>query len=92
MAISFPVGAELRSFGPTVRSATISPAAQEDGYYATLTFDPANNEVLKMPYGGSEGILYHAASFEAAPEPSTLILLLAGGLAALACRCRRRTK
>ena len=46
----------------------------------TLTFDPANNEVLVVPSGSSTGALYHAADLETVPEPSTLILLLAGGL------------
>jgi hypothetical protein len=60
--------------------------------YSTLTFDPANNGVLVVPFGSSTGTLYNAASFENAPEPSTLVLLLVGGLAMLVCRWRRRVK
>ena len=37
-----------------------------DGYYASLTYNPANNEVLKVPYGSSTGTLYNAAEFESA--------------------------
>ena len=37
-----------------------------DGYYASLTYDPATNEVLKVPYGSSTGTLYNAADFESA--------------------------
>lgn len=62
------------------------------GGYNVLTYDPANDEVLILPSGGSGGSLYHADSFPSAPEPSTVILLLAGGLAAAAWRWRRRTK
>ncbi len=35
-----------------------------DGYYAALSYNPANNEVLKVPYGSSTGTLYNATEFE----------------------------
>ena len=36
------------------------------GGYAWLTYDPADNDVLVVPYGSSKGTLYSAASFEPA--------------------------
>ena len=88
----FSGGGGVTVFRPDGTVCYDQPCGSADGYYATVTYDPANDEVLKIAYGGSSGTLYHAASFEAAPEPSTLILLLAGSLAALACRWRRAAK
>ena len=42
-----------------------------DGYYDTLTYNPANNEVLAVPYGSIDGHLYNAADFEPGTWTST---------------------
>jgi fibronectin-binding autotransporter adhesin len=45
------------------------PAGSADGYYETLTYDPATNQVLKVaPFSASPstGILYNAGDFEPA--------------------------
>jgi autotransporter-associated beta strand protein len=39
---------------------------QPSSVFPTLTYDPANNEVLVVPYGSSTGDLYNAADFEPA--------------------------
>ena len=39
-------------------------AGSSDGNYDTLTFDPARNEVLKVPGNSSTGVLYNAGQFE----------------------------
>ncbi len=57
----------------------------------TLTYDPANNDVLYVPYGSSTGILYSATEFETVPEPSTFALLGAGALAGLVAWRKRRS-
>ncbi len=85
----FSGGDGITVFRPDGTIAYDQPSGAADGYYDTLTFDPANNEVLKVPYGSSSGSLYNAASFETVPEPSALMLALGGGLAVLACRWRR---
>jgi hypothetical protein len=112
-------------FGFTVFRPDGTVCYNQGSGYNDLTFDPADGEVLVMPYGESEGLLYRATSFEPArpyqttdfswphdaqpygalvgpvagkancpsvPEPSTVILLLAGGLAALAYRWQRTAK
>ena len=43
-----------------------------------------------VPYGSSTGTLYNAADFETVPEPSTLALIVTGGLTVLAWFWRRR--
>ena len=59
----------------------------------TLTYDPADNEVLvPPPYGSSTGTVYNATAFETVPEPSTLALLAAGTVAGLAAWRRRKSK
>ena len=39
-------------------------AGSADGNYDMLTFDPARNEVLKVPYNSTTGVLYNAGEFE----------------------------
>ena len=62
----FSGGGGMTVFRPdgTICYDQVSGAA--DGYYATLTYNPANNEVLKVPYGSTTGTLYNAADFESA--------------------------
>ncbi len=67
------------------------PAGAADNYFDALTYDPANNEVLKVPYGSSTGALYNAAAFESVPEPSTFALLGGGALVVLVAWRRRRS-
>ncbi len=62
----FSGGDGITVFRPDGTISYDQPAGAADGYYDTLTYDPANNEVLKVPYGSSTGTLYNAADFEAA--------------------------
>ena len=55
-------------------------SGKADAYYDTLTFDPANNEVLKVPFGSPTGILYNAAGLETRTRAFDACLAL----------CRRR--
>ena len=62
----FSGGDGITVFQPNGMISFDEPAGAADGYYDTLTYNPANNEVLKLPYGSSTGTLYNATDFEAA--------------------------
>jgi hypothetical protein len=90
----FSGGDGITVFNPSGSIVYDQPAGAADNYYDTLVYDPANNEVLKVPYvysGPATGTLYNATEFEAVPEPSTLALLGAGALFGLVAWRRRRS-
>ena len=62
----FSGGDGITVFRPDGTISYDQSAGSADGYYDALTYDPANNEVLKVPYGSSTGTLYNAAEFESA--------------------------
>ena len=62
----FSGGDGITVFRPDGTISYDQPAGAADDYYDTLTYDPANNEVLKVPDGSSTGTLYNAADFEPA--------------------------
>jgi len=89
----FAGGDGITVFRPDGSISYDQPASAADNYYDSLAYDPANNEVLKVPYvfaGPSTGTLYNATDFETVPEPSTLMLLGAGVVIGLVAR-RLRT-
>jgi autotransporter-associated beta strand protein len=57
-------------FQPNGTVAYDQSAGAGENYYVTLSFDPAKNEVLAVPYGSSTGTLYNATEFEAASGTS----------------------
>ena len=75
--------------GTIVRN--ILTGADDNPLYDTVTYDPANNQVLVVPYGSSTGTLYNASDFETVPEPSTFVLLAAGAVVGLVAWRRRRS-
>jgi len=87
----FSGGDGITVFRPDGTICYDQPAGAADGYYETLIYDPANNGVLKVPYGSTTGTLYNATAFESVPEPSTLALLVGGVLAGLFAWRRRRS-
>ena len=54
----FSGGDGITVFQPNGMISFDQPAGAADGYYDTLTYNPAKNEVLKVPYGSSTGTLY----------------------------------
>jgi autotransporter-associated beta strand protein len=65
----FSGGGGLTVFRPDGTICFDRPAGSADGYYETLTFNPATNQVLKVaPFSASPstGILYKAGDFEPA--------------------------
>ena len=60
----FSGGDGITVFRPNGTICYDQSAGSADGYYESLTYDPATNEVLKVPYGSSTGTLYNAADFE----------------------------
>jgi autotransporter-associated beta strand protein len=62
----FSGGDGITVFQPNGAISFDQPAGSADGYYDSLAYNPANNEVLKLPYGSSTGTLYNATDFEAA--------------------------
>jgi len=62
----FSGGDGITVFRPNGTICYDQTAGAADGYYDALVYDPANNDVLKVPYGSSTGNLYNAASFELA--------------------------
>jgi autotransporter-associated beta strand protein len=65
----FSSGDGITVFRPDGTICFDRPAGSADGYYETLTFNPATNQVLKVaPFSASPstGILYNAGDFEPA--------------------------
>ncbi len=62
----FSGGDGITVFSPNGTICYDQPAGSADGYFDELVYDPVNNEVLKIPFGASAGILYNAAAFEPA--------------------------
>ena len=90
----FSGGDGLTVFRPNGTISYDQPAGAADGFYESLTYNPANNEVLKVaPFSASPstGTLYNATDFETVPEPSTLALMAGGGIALVAAWRMRRT-
>jgi hypothetical protein len=91
----FAGGDGITVFRPDGTICYDQPAGSADGYYETLTFNPATNQVLKVaPFSAapSTGYLYDAAQLESVPEPSTCALLGAAAFASLVFWRRRRSK
>jgi hypothetical protein len=90
----FSGGDGFTVFRPNGTIAYDQPAGSADGFYESLTYDPANNEVLKVaPFSESPstGTLYNATEFETVPEPTSLALAVCGAIVAVAAWRRRRT-
>ena len=63
----FSGGDGITVFNPSGSIVYDQPAGAADNYYDALAYDPANNEVLKVPYvnsGPATGSLYNATEFE----------------------------
>jgi hypothetical protein len=86
----FSGGDGITVFRPNGTIVYDQPSGGKYGF-AALTYDPADNEVLEVPYGSQTGTLYNAARFEPTPEPSTFALLCGAGMAWAASGYKRRS-
>jgi fibronectin-binding autotransporter adhesin len=60
----FAGGDGITVFQPNGLMCYDQPAGAGDNYYDIVSYNPANNELLKVPYGASAGTLYRATDFE----------------------------